>query len=68
MIIKKRNLVSELIKLVDTLNSKRKKTNFSKNKLDKIRKMRTAQILENELRDIRKEKKRNKKHCCSKKK
>ena len=57
---KKRNLVSELIKLVDTLNSKRKKTNFSKNKLDKIRKMRTAQILENELRDIRKEKKRNK--------
>ena len=57
---KKRNLVSELIKLVDTLNSKRKKTNFAKNKLDKIRKMRTAQILENELKDIRKEKKRNK--------
>ena len=34
---KKRNLVSEVIKLVDTLNSKRKKTNFSKNKLDKKR-------------------------------
>ncbi|MBT5596409.1 MAG: DNA mismatch repair protein MutS, partial [Flavobacteriaceae bacterium] len=57
---KKRNLVSEVIKLVDTLNSKRKKTNFSKNKLDKIKKKRTAQILENELKDIRKEKKRNK--------
>ncbi|MBT5012142.1 MAG: DNA mismatch repair protein MutS, partial [Flavobacteriaceae bacterium] len=57
---KKRNLVSEVIKLVDTLNSKRKKTNFSKNKLDKIKKKRTVQILENELKDIRKEKKRNK--------
>ena len=54
---KKRNLVTEVIKLVDTLNSKRKKVNFSKNKLDKNRKKRTAQILEGELKNIRKEKK-----------
>lgn len=57
---KKRNLVSEVIKLVDTLNSKRKKINFSKNKLDKKRNKRTAQILETELIGIRKEKKKNK--------
>ena len=57
---KKRNLISEIIKLVDTLNSKRKKKNYSKIKLDKKRKKRTAQILENELVDIRKEKKKNK--------
>ena len=64
---KKRNLVSDLIKLVDTLNSKRKKTNFSKNKLDKNRNKRTAQILETELIDIRKEKKKNKNKAVTKK-
>ena len=64
---KKRNLVSDLIKLVDTLNSKRKKTNFSKNKLDKKRNKRTAQILETELIDIRKEKKKNKNKAVTKK-
>ena len=64
---KKRNLVSEVIKLVDTLNSKRKKTNFSKNKLDKKRNKRTAQILETELIDIRKEKKKNKNKAVTKK-
>ena len=57
---KKRNLVSEVIKLVDTLNSKRKNTNFSKTKLDKNRKQRTAQILESELKVIRIEKKKKK--------
>ena len=57
---KKRNLVSEVIKLVDTLNSKRKKINFSKNKLDKKKNKRTAQILETELTGIRKDKKKNK--------
>jgi DNA mismatch repair protein MutS2 len=57
---KKRNLVSELIKLVDSLNSKRKKTNISKNKIDKNRKKRTAQILQKELINIRKDKKKRK--------
>jgi len=64
---KKRNLVSEVIKLVDTLNSKRKKINFSKNKLDKKKNKRTAQILETELIDIRKEKKKNKNKIATKK-
>ena len=62
---KKRNLISEIIKLVDTLNSKRKKKNYSKIKLDKKRKKRTAQILENELVGIRKEKKKNKNKVIS---
>ena len=57
---KKRNLVSEVIKLVDSLNSKRKKTNISKNKIDKNRKKRTAQILQKELINIRKDKKKRK--------
>jgi len=54
-----------VIKLVDTLNSKRKKINFSKNKLDKKRNKRTAQILETELIGIRKEKKKNKNKVIS---
>ena len=64
---KKRSLVSEVIKLVDSLNSKRKKKNFLKNKLEKNRKKRTAQILETELIDIRKEKKKNKSKVIIKK-
>ncbi len=64
---KKRSLVSEVIKLVDSLNSKRKKKNFLKNKLEKNRKKKTAQILETELIDIRKEKKKNKSKVIIKK-
>ena len=64
---KKRSLVSEVIKLVDSLNSKRKKKNFLKNKLEKNRKKRTAQILETELIDIRKEKNKNKSKVIIKK-
>ncbi|MDB4131693.1 DNA mismatch repair protein MutS [Flavobacteriaceae bacterium] len=57
---KKRILISELLNLVDTLNSKRKKTNFSKVKLEKKKVKKTKEILEKELQSIRKEKKNNK--------
>jgi DNA mismatch repair protein MutS2 len=63
---KKRNLVSEVLKLVDTLNSKRKKTNFSNTKLDKNKN--TQEVLNNELLVIRKEKKTNKSKVLNKKK
>ena len=63
---KKRNLVSEVLKLVDTLNSKRKKTNFSNTKLDKNKN--TQEVLNNELLVIRKEKKTNKSKALNKKK
>ena len=63
---KKRNLVSEVLKLVDTLNSKRKKTNFSNTKLDKNKN--TQEVLNNELIVIRKEKKTNKSKALNKKK
>ena len=65
---KKRNLVSDVLKLVDTLNSKRKKINFSKAKLDKNKKIKTQEILNNELNVIRKEKKINKSKPLKKKK
>ena len=57
---KKRILISELLNLVDTLNSKRKKTNFSKVKLEKKKIKKTKEVLEKELQSIRKEKKNNK--------
>tara|TARA_B100000780_G_scaffold100870_1_gene70452 strand:+ start:6964 stop:9162 length:2199 start_codon:yes stop_codon:yes gene_type:complete len=57
---KKRILISELLNLVDTLNSKRKKTNFSKVKLEKNKVKKTKEVLEKELQTIRKEKKKNK--------
>ena len=57
---KKRILISELLNLVDTLNSKRKKTNFSKVKLEKKKVKKTKEVLEKELQTIRKEKKKNK--------
>ncbi|MDA7707997.1 DNA mismatch repair protein MutS [Flavobacteriaceae bacterium] len=57
---KKRILISELLNLVDTLNSKRKKTNFSKVKLEKKKVKKTKEVLEKELQSIRKEKKNNK--------
>merc|ERR1712127_45481 len=57
---KKRILISELLNLVDTLNSKRKKTNFSKAKLEKKKIKKTKEVLEKELQTIRKEKKKNK--------
>ena len=63
---KKRNLVSEVLKLVDTLNSKRKKTNFSNTKLEKNKN--TQEVLNNELIVIRKEKKTNKSKALNKKK
>jgi DNA mismatch repair protein MutS2 len=63
---KKRNLVSEVLKLVDTLNSKRKKINFSNTKLDKNKN--TQEVLNNELLVIRKEKKTNKSKALNKKK
>ena len=57
---KKRILISELLNLVDTLNSKRKKTNFSKAKLEKKKIKKTKEVLDKELHSIRKEKKKNK--------
>ena len=57
---KKRILISELLNLVDTLNSKRKKTNFSKVKLEKRKVKKTKEVLDKELQSIRKEKKKNK--------
>ena len=57
---KKRILISELLNLVDTLNSKRKKTNFSKAKLEKKKIKKTKEVLDKELQSIRKEKKKNK--------
>ena len=57
---KKRILISELLNLVDTLNSKRKKTNFSKVKLEKRKVKMTKEVLDKELQSIRKEKKKNK--------
>ncbi len=56
---KKRLLVKELIKIAETLNSKRKKTNFYKSKIDNKRKKKTSVELEKELINIRKEKKFN---------
>jgi len=56
---KKRLLVSELLKLVDTLNSKRKKNNLSKSKLEKEKFKITKEKLEKELNLIRKQKKKN---------
>ena len=58
---KKRLLVSELLKLVDTLNSKRKNINFSKAKIKRKKNKKTKEILETELKKIRSEKKREKK-------
>ena len=58
---KKRVLVSELLKLVDTLNSKRKNINFSKAKIKRKKNKKTKEILETELKKIRSEKKREKK-------
>jgi DNA mismatch repair protein MutS2 len=57
---KKRVLVSEVLSLVDSLNSKRKKTNFSKAKIKKNKVKKTKEVLEKELNIIRKEKKKNK--------
>ncbi|MDA7731313.1 DNA mismatch repair protein MutS [Flavobacteriaceae bacterium] len=57
---KKRILISEILNLVDTLNSKRKKTNFSKVKLEKKKVKKTKEVLDKELQTIRKEKKKNK--------
>ena len=57
---KKRILISELLNLVDTLNSKRKKINFSKAKLEKNKVKKTKEVLEKELHSIRKQKKKNK--------
>ena len=57
---KKRVLVSEVLSLVDSLNSKRKKTNFSKAKIKKNKVKKTKKVLEKELNIIRKEKKKNK--------
>jgi DNA mismatch repair protein MutS2 len=57
---KKRVLVSEVLSLVDSLNSKRKKTNFSKAKIKKNKVKKTKEILDKELNIIRKEKKKNK--------
>jgi DNA mismatch repair protein MutS2 len=57
---KKRILISEILNLVDTLNSKRKKTNFSKVKLEKKKVKKTKEVLDKELQSIRKEKKKNK--------
>ena len=53
---KKRILISELLNLVDTLNSKRKKINFSKAKLEKKKVKKTKEVLEKELHSIRKTK------------
>ena len=58
---KKRVLVSELLKLVDTLNSKRKNINFSKAKIKRKKNKKTKEILETELKKIRSEKKIEKK-------
>ena len=58
---KKRVLVSELLKLVETLNSKRKNINFSKAKIKRKKNKKTKEILETELKKIRSEKKREKK-------
>jgi len=57
---KKRILISELLNLVDTLNSKRKKINFSKAKLEKKKVKKTKEVLEKELHSIRRQKKKNK--------
>ena len=57
---KKRILISELLNLVDTLNSKRKKTNFSKVKLEKRKVKMTKEVLDKELHSIRRQKKKNK--------
>jgi DNA mismatch repair protein MutS2 len=65
---KKRNLVSEVLKLVDTLNSKRKKINFSNTKLDRNKNKKTQEVLNKELIVIRKEKKTNKSKTLNKKK
>jgi DNA mismatch repair protein MutS2 len=65
---KKRVLISDLLKLVDTLNSKRKKINFSKAKIKKNKVKKTEKVLEKELKVIREEKKRNKLKPIKKKK
>ena len=65
---KKRVLISDLLKLVDTLNSKRKKINFSKAKIKKNKVKKTEKVLEKELKVIRQEKKRNKLKPIKKKK
>jgi DNA mismatch repair protein MutS2 len=65
---KKRNLISEILNLVDTLNSKRKKINFSKAKLDRNKNKKTQEILNKELIVIRKDKKINKSKTLVKKK
>ena len=65
---KKRNLISEVLNLVDTINSKRKKINFSKAKLDRNKNKKTQETLNKELIVIRKDKKINKSKTLVKKK
>ncbi|RDY61497.1 endonuclease MutS2 [Flagellimonas nanhaiensis] len=65
---KKRPLISELLRIVETENSKRKKTNAKKVKAKQEKQKQVAQELEKKIVKVRKEKKAEKKKAIEKEK
>ncbi|NJB70009.1 DNA mismatch repair protein MutS2 [Saonia flava] len=65
---KKRPLVSELLRLVETENSKRKKKSVQQTKIDRQKKVQVAQELEQKIVKVRKEKIAKKKKAVIKEK
>ena len=65
---KKRILVSELLRIVETENSKRKKKSATQAKIERQKKVETAQEVQKEVKIIREEKKIEKKKAGSKQK
>ena len=65
---KKRPLISELLRIVETENSKRKKTNAKQVKAKKAEKKQVAQELEKKIVEVRKEKKEKRKKAIQQEK
>tara|TARA_Y100001933_G_C19013951_1_gene570399 strand:- start:758 stop:2932 length:2175 start_codon:yes stop_codon:yes gene_type:complete len=65
---KKRPLISELLRIVETENSKRKKTNAKQAKAKKAVKKQVAQELEKKIVEVRKEKKEKRKKALQQEK
>lgn len=65
---KKRPLVSELLRIVETENSKRKKKTVQQTKIDRVKKVQVAQELEQKIVKVRQEKKVEKKKAIIKEK
>ncbi|PCJ95019.1 MAG: DNA mismatch repair protein MutS [Flavobacteriaceae bacterium] len=65
---KKRPLVSELLHIVETENSKRKKKSAQQTKIDRVKKVQVAQELEKKIVKVRQEKKVEKKKAIFKEK